>query len=1603
MKTQKKFLLFSLTILLAIILPIISLFTPLNFYENNSKFDVQTTASATFIAGNFKTNANDFSGALNAVEKVKDRFVLSDVNAELSPYSETKISYGKVYKFIQVYKGFAVYGKSVSVTVNNLGNVLSVSGNAKGGINLDISAELLNPNLPEVLDDFGDYKINNTSMVIYEKNGYHFCYKLEVQSTSLNYCFVDAYTGELLASVSAGENLSELPTNGYTTTKENKSQTDAFGKTVTVGTLKYTETEGSDIFYVLGDSDRKIYMANNNNKTTYSGYDYYISSDGAISDSIAITAYVNLIASYDFFDEVLGKKGIANTVGGTKELVALVHYGTEYLNAAYVSLGSNDRSYFIFGDGGGRYDNFAKPLDIVGHEYTHAMTTSVTNFEYLNESGALSEGYSDIFGAMIEAKGKGYTMADTNFWLLAEDLFSESNTCLRNMMNPTASGNPTNYREKNPLCYLNHNHADARCDNGSVHSNCAIFTLAIYKMYQKGVVSDINSLAKLLYDSLPKLTETATIADAKEAILRAATEANYAQEKIVKIKESFVEVGVGSEIRTYSFYKDSSMSGTPIILSEEEGKLVKLPACEFENNGKYFWYWTNADGVVFEAGKTVIMGTEDASFYAVWSDQQLTVLKGEGTVVSPYEVNSVADLKTVIYFVNSGAYEGKYNSARFKLTKDLDLGCERLSPIGTEDKPFEGVFDGNRKSIKNLELTNISDTKYNGLFGVVDKGGYVMDVVIESGRATTTASYTGAIVGKLLGGIATCENHMNISSEKTAGGLVGLLVANGSIENSYNTGKIIGNIAGGLVGSAISSELDNKGNKYYTSGYVSNCYNTGEVLGNIAGGIAGRANGYYIVNCIVNGEVKTSASDGVCGGVVGYLSLQDMENTPLVSVKENVYGGVIGCRVSGTVSGTHGVLVGEIHCTNTRGKIYIENNVVKQDLYLIANKSSFAANENAVVEIVNNKMSTDNAFEGDFDYDNASYYASNEWVAINGVLPFDFIYVWKINKANEMPTFSSYSFWFNEAAAFDGYGYELYGYGKKDKPYVIGTAGQLAGLAVLVANGESFAGKYFKLSANIDLAGKIWLGIGMMNNEATDVNHPFSGNFDGNGYVIKNLTGITAGSSVKDENNTNGYRTMIYFGSLFGMTGITVQTKSGKTTVYTPTIKNVVLQNAKITGNYAGGIVGVAFSGIIMDNCYNINGTISSSNFSGGMIAYMGNNDADTSYTLVSSTSASITNCYNTSLVTGVVAGGIVGYMENTNKTLPLTVTITNCVNNATILGAGADFELEDAYIASSLGGIVGSATNKTTKFINCISSGDVITLVQKGSVGGIVGVLGHSNFDQKELYMSFVGCKVNAALTNKADATSEKIGALIGSSAGKSILTVNIEAIDKTHYLEKYVAFGKNITGGEMTSATGVPVTALVINSNSFVEENFDMNYEFDSKIKSLLCANKYSKIQYVVDDVVVYEEQVLTGNSGSLFIPTKDSTVYYQYEFIGWDKKNNFITGDQIFTALFKQSKRIYVVTYKDGNIIYKQEAYEAGDMLKSFKLSNTSDIFYDYEFVGWDKTGEVLSDLEVHAVYNRTMKTQGKLILIVIMLVVFVTPIYIVIKRKKQVKED
>lgn len=151
-------------------------------------------------------------------------------------------------------------------------------------------------------------------------------------------------------------------------------------------------------------------------------------------------------------------------------------------------------------------------------------------------------------------------------------------------------------------------------------------------------------------------------------------------------------------------------------------------------------------------GSTVIPSKIPAGYDVVVKDGRYVVEYGVEENGNEIKVSNAGGLQWIAQQVNSGAdyFAGK----TIVLTADIDLKGAEWTPIGTETNSFEGNFDGNNKTIKNLMITEHANTydgyAYAGLFGVTSGSeaahNYIKNIVIENVTISTTGQIVAAAV-----------------------------------------------------------------------------------------------------------------------------------------------------------------------------------------------------------------------------------------------------------------------------------------------------------------------------------------------------------------------------------------------------------------------------------------------------------------------------------------------------------------------------------------------------------------------------------------------------------------------------------------------------------------------------------------------------------------------------------------------------------------------------------------------------------------------------------------------------------------------------------------
>ena len=247
------------------------------------------------------------------------------------------------------------------------------------------------------------------------------------------------------------------------------------------------------------------------------------------------------------------------------------------------------------------------------------------------------------------------------------------------------------------------------------------------------------------------------------------------------------------------------------------------------------------------------------------------------------------------------------------------------------------------------------------------------------------------------------------------------------------------------------------------------------------------------------------------------------------------------------------------------------------------------------------------------------------------------------------------------------------GNGSSTSPYLISTGAELARLASLInsTTDNSYYNKYYRLTADIDLASINWTPIGTMLDSSgnAQTTRAFQGNFDGNGFTIYNLNIKTAKAA--------NYGYIGLFGCAINATiydirleGVTITANNCTNTTNLGMLAgradDCTISGCAVSGNishsvsvekdmFIGGLVGRSYTSTVRD-CISMGeiNMISSrytSVYLGGAIGYA------SGVTLTRCITTTV--CYGETMETPCV-GGLIGYMQENSQ-------VTNCLS----LGSG--------------------------------------------------------------------------------------------------------------------------------------------------------------------------------------------------------------------------------------------------------------------------------------------------------------------------------------------
>ena len=284
----------------------------------------------------------------------------------------------------------------------------------------------------------------------------------------------------------------------------------------------------------------------------------------------------------DYFSTVHARNSFD---GAGANFVTIVHVGTDYSNGYWSPADNRVR----LGDGSGvaaTGDNYECSDDWLAHEFTHGYTQFTCGLQYLSESGALNEAFSDVFAAFI-----------THDWLIFEDAWLKASApAWRNMVDPTNGGN---WNLADPITSVLAGHQPSHYsvrytggwDNGGVHINSGIINNLFYLLTVGGThtVSGItvtgigqSAAEQMLFRCMTVNlvgNPTATFLDFRVAMLDACLDLFPTDlVKLSQVKNAFHAVGIGPDIYVRDNLADTGAEPYPGTYLYESPDIINRTA-----------------------------------------------------------------------------------------------------------------------------------------------------------------------------------------------------------------------------------------------------------------------------------------------------------------------------------------------------------------------------------------------------------------------------------------------------------------------------------------------------------------------------------------------------------------------------------------------------------------------------------------------------------------------------------------------------------------------------------------------------------------------------------------------------------------------------------------------------------------------------------------------------------------------------------------------------------------------------------------------------------------------------------------------------------------
>lgn len=502
-------------------------------------------------------------------------FKTYNIQKNRNPVKERKDKLGLTHeRLLQYYKGIKVDDSDIRVQYKN-DSVVSVNGvyTKETGINITpildketaikkalefVNARKYKWLLNYTSDDTATFYPDPELVICKnrfnpEDTIFHLAYKMDIyaiEPLSRNYIYVDATNGAIINKRSILNTYGENAATRYSGSKNINTKLqptgkhilfdDTRGNGITTENLQRTTNTANSIPFEDLDNNWTSLEYNNLNK-----------------DNAALDAHWGIEMTYDYFHTIHDRDSYDDQ---GHRITCYVHYGYGVDNAYW------DGDNIYFGDGSfvqgswppGDCDPLTS-LDIVAHEYAHAICQYTADLAYDGESGAINEGLSDIWSECV----KNYAAPEKNIWEIGDEIIKNGYSFIRSKSDPKS--NSTEYPQPNTYGGTNWVNTYGcvsylEFDNCGVHINSGVMNYWFYLLVNGGTGTNdlshvynvrgigIDKAAELVYLTEPTLTWNCGFSYARDLFIAKAEEKYGTNSpEVISVTNAWYAVGVGSE------------------------------------------------------------------------------------------------------------------------------------------------------------------------------------------------------------------------------------------------------------------------------------------------------------------------------------------------------------------------------------------------------------------------------------------------------------------------------------------------------------------------------------------------------------------------------------------------------------------------------------------------------------------------------------------------------------------------------------------------------------------------------------------------------------------------------------------------------------------------------------------------------------------------------------------------------------------------------------------------------------------------------------------------------------------------------------------------